>query len=176
MRTKIKRLTLILLISLIGLISLGGSVVKASAKAEFFGICILDESRPLEAFWGVTRAKDGSVHYSYKSDLVNTDICCWGHVSKSEITFSIVNDSKRPIEMNYLIDSYQLITHDRSLYKLKILTDIRYYPDVINPGEQNIVRASNPLEKRPEDIQYLLVDIDYDKVVIPVLPITIAPF
>jgi len=37
---------------------------------------------------------------------------------------------------------------------------------VINPGEQNGARVSNPLKGRSEDIQYLLVSVNYGKVVI----------
>jgi len=115
---------------LLCLVGSEGSVAQASA--DFFGICLLDESKPLESLWDVTRNENGGVSYRHNSSLADPRIHCWGYINEpgtmEGIVLPIVNNSKRPIEMNYLADSYQLITYDKSLYKLKILTPITKLP------------------------------------------------
>lgn len=179
----------LLLILLVGLVCLAGNVVEA-IEPEFLGISLLDANRPEEAFTKVTRNEDGSVSYECTS-LADPDIYCWGHTGEGRINwekigkgiisegkfneaivFLIVNNSKRPIEMNYFTDEYRLIDYADNIYKLKILSDISSYPDVLNPGDREGVRVSNPFFSPQSEgiefpiIKHLLVSIDYGKIVI----------
>ncbi len=64
---------------LLCLVGSEGSVAQASA--DFFGICLLDESKPLESLWDVTRNENGGVSYRHNSSLADPRIHCWGYIN-----------------------------------------------------------------------------------------------
>lgn len=137
---------------------------SALAKANFFGIQILDSSKALEAFSKVVRTESG-VEYTRKKDLVNDSVCCWGTVSTSRITFQICNDSKMPIKMNYFMDKYELMSVEGNIYELE-LPDILDYPSkVINPKGNRTIKVSNPLKNLTE-VKYLSVSLSWGEVFI----------
>ena len=126
----------------------------------------LNVSKAKDAF-SVMRDKTGKVTYAYlREDLVNTSIYSWGTIEGETITLSITNESKMPIEMNYFIDEYGLVTKDGNIYKLKIKTSITDYPDIINPKETKWVRILKPTMVKLTDIEFLAIDYEFDKVVI----------
>ena len=138
--------------------------VGFALQSQFFGMQVLNMSKAKDAF-SVTRSKTG-VTYTHKEDLVNTSIYSWGTIEGEIITLSVTNESKMPIEMNYFIDEYGLITKDGSIYKLKIKTSITDYPNIINPKETKWVRVFKPTVVKFTDIEYLAIDFEFDKVVI----------
>jgi len=137
----------------------------ALAKSNFFGIQILDPSKAQEAFSKVVRTKDGGVRYTHKSKLANDSVYCWGTVGNYWITFQIHNDSKRPIQMNYFMDKYELMSVERSIYELE-LPDILDYPSkAINPKGSRTIKVSNPLKNLTE-VKYLSVSLSWGEVFI----------
>ena len=159
MKKKAMFLVGIILICIFVLVNIGFAL-----QSQFFGMQVLNMSKAKDAFT-VTRSKTG-VTYTHKEDLVNTSIYSWGTVEGETITFSITNKSKIPIEMNYFIDEYGLITKDGNIYKLKIKTSITDYPDIINPKETKWVRVFKPTVVKLTDIEFLAIDYEFDKVVI----------
>lgn len=135
-----------------------------SLQSQFFGMQVLDINKAKDAFT-VTRSKTGVI-YNHKEDLVNTSIISWGTIEGEIITLSITNKSKMPIEMNYFIDEYGLITKDGNIYKLKIKTPITDYPDIVNPKETKWVRVFKPTVVKLTDIEFLAIDYEFDKVII----------
>lgn len=133
-------------------------------QSQFFGMQILNINKAKDAF-SVTRSKTG-ITYTHKEDLINTSIYSWGKIEGETITFSITNESKMPIEMNYFIDEYGLVTKDGNIYKLKIKTSITDYPDIINPKETKWVKVFKPTVVKLTDIEFLAIDYEFDKVVI----------
>ena len=125
---------------------------------------VLNINKAKDAF-SVIRTKTG-VTYTHKEDLVNTSIYSWGTIEGETITLSITNESKMPIKMNYFIDEYGLITEDGSSYILKIKTSIIDYPDVINPKETKWVKIFKPAVVKLTDIEYIVIDYEFDKVII----------
>jgi len=125
---------------------------------------VLNISKVKDAF-SVTRSKTG-VTYIHKEDLVNTSIYSWGTIEGETITLSISNESKMPIEMNYYIDEYGLITKDGNIYKLKIKTSITDYPEIINPKETKWVRIFKPTIVKLADIEYIAIDYEFDRIII----------
>ncbi len=135
-----------------------------ATESQFFGMQVLNISKVKDAF-SVTRSETG-ITYTYEKDLVNTSIYFWGTIEEETITLSITNESKMPIKMNYFIDEYGLVTQDDSIYELKIKTSITDYPDVINPKETKWIRIYKPTIVKLEDIKYLAMDFEFDRVVI----------
>ena len=133
-------------------------------QSQFFGMQVLNINKAKDAF-SVIRTKTG-VTYTHKEDLVNTSIYSWGTIEGETITLSITNESKMPIKMNYFIDEYGLITEDGSSYILKIKTSITDYPDVINPKETKWVKIFKPAVVKLTDIEYIVIDYEFDKVII----------
>lgn len=136
----------------------------ALAKSNFFGIQISDASKAQEAFSKVVRTKEG-VRYTYKKELANTSIYCWGTVGNYWITFQIHNDSKRPIQMNYFMDKYELATTEGSIYELELPEILDYPSEVVNPKGNKTVKLSNPIENLSE-IKYLSVSLSWGEVFI----------
>ena len=161
MKKKIIFLAGIALICAFVLINIGFAL-----QSQFFGMQVLNMSKAKDAF-SVARDKTGVVTYTHiKEDLVNTSIYSWGTIEGETITLSITNGSKMPIEMNYFIDEYGLITKDGGIYKLKIKTSITDYPDIINPKETKWVRVFKPAVVKLTDIEFLAIDYEFDKVII----------
>jgi len=113
-----------------------------------------------------TRNADGGVSYTYTEGLVNDSIHAWGTVDGNIITFTIINESKMPIKMNYLIDEYGLVTKDGSIYELEIKTSITDYPERINPKEKKWINIIKPDIVDLNDIDFLAIDYEFDKFVI----------
>jgi len=149
----------IILVCMLALANIGYAL-----QAQFFGMQVLNMSKAKNAF-SVTRNKTG-VTYTHKEDLVNTSIYSWGTIEGETITLSITNESKIPIEMNYYIDEYGLITKDGNIYKLKIETSIMDYPEIINPKETKWVKIVKSNVVKFADIEFLAIDYEFDKVVI----------
>ena len=133
-------------------------------QSQFYGMQILNMSKAKDAF-SATRSETG-VTYIHEENLVNTSIRSWGTIEGETITFSVTNESKMPIEMNYFIDEYGLITKDGSIYKLKIKTSISDYPEIINPKETKWIMVFKPNVVKFIDIEYLAIDYEFDKIVI----------
>ena len=159
MKKKIIFSVVMTLICVIAFVNIGFAL-----QSQFFGMQVLNMSKAKDAF-SVTRSKTG-VTYIHKEDLVNTSIYSWGTIEGEIITLSITNKSKMPIEMNYYIDEYGLITKDGNIYKLKIKTPITDYPEIINPKETKWVTIFKPSVVKLADIEYLAIDYEFDKVVI----------
>ena len=159
MRKKIYLSMGIILVCLFILVNIG-----FAHQSQFFGMQVLDMTKAKDAF-SVTRNKTG-VTYTHKEDLVNTSIYSWGKIEGETITLNIINESKMPIEMNYFIDEYGLITKDGSIYKLDIKTSITDYPNIINPKEIKWVVIFKPIVVKLTDIEYLTIDFEFDKIVI----------
>jgi hypothetical protein len=106
------------------------------------------------------------VRYTYTKGLVNDSIYVWGTVKGNTITFKIINESKMPIKMNYLIDEYGLVTKDGSIYELEIKTSIIDYPERINPKETKWIDIIKPNIVDLDDIDFLAIDYEFDKFVI----------
>jgi len=149
----------IILVCMFALVTIG-----LALQSQFFGIQVLNMSKAKDAF-SVTRSKTG-VTYTHKEDLVNTSIYSWGTIEGETITLSITNESKMPIEMNYFIDEYGLMTKDGNIYKLKIKTSVTDYPDIINPKETKWVEILKPVVIKSTDIKYLAMDFNYRRGVI----------
>jgi len=126
-----------------------------------YGLQIVDESYAKEAFSKVIRNEEGGVSFIRWESHTN-DVYCWGSLNEKGITLTVLNKTKKPVQMNYFRDRYELMTANGSMYKLKILTDIENYPDVVNPQGQQTIRVSQPTT----DIKYLGVTLDYEKVFI----------
>jgi|AntAceMinimDraft_17_1070374.scaffolds.fasta_scaffold26500_4 hypothetical protein len=133
-------------------------------QSQFYGMQVLNVSKVKDAF-SVTRSKTG-VTYTHEEDLVNTSITSWGTIEGETITLTITNKTKMPIEMNYFIDEYGLITKDGSSYILKIKTSIMDYPEIVNPKETKLVKIFKPAVVKLAEIKYLAIDYEFDKVVI----------
>lgn len=159
MRKKILLSVGIILIFMFVLANIGFAL-----QSQFFGMRVLNVSKVKDAF-SVTRSKTG-VTYTHKEDLVNTFIYSWGTIEGETITLSITNESKMPIKMNYFIDEYGLITKDKSSYILKIKTFITDYPDIINPKETKWVKIFKPTVVKLADIEYIVIDYEFDKIII----------
>lgn len=159
MKRKIVFLVGIILLCIFVLVNIG-----IALQSQFFGMQVLNMSKAKDAF-SVTRSKTG-VTYIHKENLVNTSIYSWGTIEGETITLSITNETKMPIEMNYFIDEYGLITKNGSIYKLKIKTSITEYPEIINPKETKWVRVFKPIVVKLADIEYLAIDYEFDKVII----------
>ena len=138
--------------------------IGLAVKFQFFGMQVLDVGKLKDAF-SVTRNEAGTT-YTCEEDLVNTSIYSFGVIEGETIILSITNKSKIPIEMNYYINEYGLITKDESLYKLKIETSIMDYPNVINPKETKFIRVLKPTVVKLADIKYLAIDLELDKIII----------
>lgn len=137
-----------------GMQILGGTITK-------YGLQIVDKSFAKEAFSKVIRNEEGGVSFIHLESHTN-DVYCWGSLSEKGITLTVLNKTKNPVEMNYFRDRYELMTPDGSIYKLKILTAIENYPDVVNPQGQQKIRVSQPTI----DIKYLGVTLGYGKLFI----------
>ena len=159
MRKKIILSVGIILVCVIAFVNIGFAL-----QSQFYGMQVLNVSKVKNAF-SVTRSKTG-VTYTHKEDLVNTSITSWGTIEGETITLTITNKSKMPIEMNYYIDEYGLITKDGNIYKLKIKTSITDYPEIVNPKETKLVKIFKPAVVKLAEIEYLAIDYEFDKVVI----------
>ena len=155
---------IILLLGVILIFTLVAVDIGFAIQSQFFGMQVLNVSKIKDAF-SITRSKTG-VTYTHKEDLVNTSIYSWGTIEGETITLSITNKSKMPIKMNYFIDEYGLITKDKSSYILKIKTSIIDYPEIVNPKETKWVRIFKPTVVKFEDIEYIVIDYEFDKVII----------
>ena len=69
----------------------GSSMIEA--KSNFYGMEVYDSSQLIEVF-NVYYKDDRGVSYTYKKNLVNTNISCWGYVRESNITFKIINNTR----------------------------------------------------------------------------------
>lgn len=153
--------------SLVWVMVLGMVLVISSgvlAKSNFFGIQILDISKTQEAFSKVVRTKTG-VSYTCKSELTNDSVYCWGTVENYWITFQIHNNSKGPIQMNYFMDKYELMTVDEGIYELELPDILEYPSEVINPKGSRTIKVSNPLKNLTE-VKYLSVSLSFGEVFI----------
>lgn len=150
-----------LLLIIISMSMLTGCI---EAENQFFGIRVLD-TKDAESFSKVTRSENGRISYKYQQEKADPALCAWGRVSSSWIFLTIINNSKKPIELNYFWDEYRLWTMDGTNYKLKIDNKITDYPDSLNPGKQAQVRLTG-YEGKSDDVKFILVGINYGKVAI----------
>lgn len=159
-----RKISIIGIIGLLMLLSVGRISTAAQSAAQFFGIRILNPNEAAEVFTNVRRTESGRVTLSITEGKVDTTIYCWGDARERYVHFYIHNKSRNPIDMNYAMDNYVLIAHDESNYKLP--TSMWQYPRVINPKERKEIVAELPDGIGLEDIKYLAVALNYGRVFI----------
>ena len=153
-----------LAITVFSVLSLLFSLNSASARNDFFGVNVLDNSKFLEALSNVRADSAGSTLYSINKNYADDSIYAYASIDKSKtITFSIVNKSKAPLKMNYFTDKYELLTTDGTVYELKKPDgSISNYPNVLNPNEKASVAVYGYTGKK-EDIAILSALINFNK-------------
>lgn len=131
----------ILIISMLLVLVISGITF---AESNFFGIQVYDWGTALNAISDVKRSDKG-VSYSYNENFSNTSIYCFGEVKEDSITLTISNKSKSPIEFNYYMDMYEILTSDGTSYKME-MPDILDYPSkALNPNNSITIRFDNPV-------------------------------
>lgn len=157
--------TKIVLVGLIALSMLFLTGCYTVYQDSFFGMRILS-AKDIDAFSRVIRKKSGKIDYTYKQGRADPRIHCWGgYAGLNIVTVKIINASKKPIQLNYFADEYQLWTTDGTNYTLEISTDITKYPNVLNPGSRTTVYLKG-FNGKLDDIKFIVAGVDYGNVAI----------
>jgi len=142
---------------------------KREAKYDFYGLSVVDIERFREALSNVYADSLGQPLFEYTPGLVDKSILCTGKIDYlNTIDLSILNNSKAPIEFNYISDQFYAVTEDSSLFKYEVvfsrLYDIsfRNYHAPLNPKQTKIIKISTDVFKRLK-IEYLLCSINHGK-------------
>jgi len=155
----------IALVALMGLFILFLTGCYTVYQDSFFGMQILS-SKDIDAFSRVVRDSAGKIDYTYKQGRADPRIHCWGgYAGLNIVTLKIINASKKPVQLNYFADEYQLWTADGTTYTLEISTDITKYPNVLNPGSQTTVYLKG-FNGKLDDIKFIVAGVDYGNVAI----------
>jgi|GEM_PF-2151770 len=161
---KFDKMKIVIMIMVALFLIFGISSYHVKAKSNFYGMEVYDVNQAMTAF-EVTYNDEGGVSYSYTKNQVNINIYCWGNVQKHSITYTIKNNSKGPIKLNYYTDLYELLTVDGSVYELE-MPDIMDYPSkVINPNDSATITFDNPVNNF-EDIKYISASLGMNDVFI----------
>jgi len=111
----------------------------SSFRYDFAGFCILDKQNPQKVFTAARVDSSGKIVFSYMPKLSYTNITCWAKYNGHSIDFTISNDSYNPLELNYFLDSFELLTNDGKVFKLEVLypfNKFMNYSDPLNPGDK----------------------------------------
>lgn len=138
-------------------------------ESVFFGIRVFRGAKVEDAFNNVRFGEKGNVLYNYRSDLADNAITCHASTGPTRIIFRIHNGSKQPIRMNYLADSYRLVTKDGRIFLLEIAdptAEYYGYPDLINPGQRANIYILYPSGVKMAEVEAAFIELDYGEVVI----------
>ena len=166
-----KRLNIFIFIYIFGLLG-----CLAGPKVTLYGLSIIRPESAEVAFSSVFEGDEGNIQYIHIPEYCDSNIRCWGSWSNyGSINFTIENNSKKPIEMNYLIDKYELITKNKSIYKLEIIfprdvNAMERYHRPLNPGDSKSFRLSGYGEKI-SDVDYITSLINYGKTFLILRPL-----
>jgi hypothetical protein len=131
----------------------------ALAKDRYFGVKILDSKMLLTALSNVRENAKGNILYSIQRQYADDSICAYATVGSHDITYTIKNDSKAPLKMNFFSDKFELMTSDESIFELeKPQRGISTYPKIVNPGESASVRVVG-YKGKAENVKYLSATI-----------------
>jgi len=153
--------SLITVFMLVFLLLISTTALPASTCDEdFFGVAV-SSLQSLDLSDLELQCEEGTVRFTYKPSNYNPDIQASGYVKsswgKKSLRIVIYNDSKKPLDPNYLTDEVRFISNSDREYKPELETEITNYPEIINPEEAIDFNVNLPVEQ--DKVSYILVQV-----------------
>lgn len=128
----------------------------SSPRTVFFGMEVMEATT--DAFSIKTQNSSGKVSFTYQPGVADPNITARGWISEAgKFGVHVRNKGNMPIQSNYFLDRFTMLSKDRKWYDL-IKSDISYYNDkVINPGSSAYFSIPSPLGR--DNVKLILIEL-----------------